>query len=101
PGVVRLQGVLDRETLQAAFHQLLARHEALRTTFAVNSAGTPIQEVHDEVPLEIPITVVTEAEVPGMLKEIITRPFDLSTPPLIRVHLLQVAEDDCLLVIVM
>src|SRR5690606_22644638 len=45
PGVVRLQGVLDRETLQAAFHQLLARHEALRTTFAVNSAGTPIQEV--------------------------------------------------------
>ena len=101
PAVVRLKGTLQTDTLQAAFNQLLARHDALRTTFAVNSAGDPIQQVHDDVPLELPIIAVAEADVPTMLKDIVKRPFNLSTPPLIRVQLLQVAEDDHLLVIVM
>src|SRR5690606_29280171 len=60
-----------------------------------------IQVVHESVPLDIPVTAVTEAEVPDLLQESVQRPFDLTTPPLIRVRLLQVSPEDHLLVIVM
>ena len=101
PAVVRLEGELDTETLQTAFNQLLARHAALRTTFAINPEGEPIQQVHEDVVLAIPITPTKEDDVADQLKLIVKRPFSLQTPPLIRVELLQVAADDHLLVIVM
>ncbi|MAT97567.1 MAG: non-ribosomal peptide synthetase [Anaerolineaceae bacterium] len=100
PAVIRLEGTLDTETLQAAFNELIARHDSLRTTFAVNPDGDPIQVVHDDVPLEIPVTAVSEADVPETLKEIVKRPFDLTIPPLLRIELLQVQPDNHLLAIV-
>ncbi len=101
PAVVRLEGNLEPTTLQAAFDEVMARHDSLRTTFAVNPDGEPIQVVHESVPLEIALTAVTEAEVPELLQELVKRPFALTTPPLMRVALLQVSPTDHLLVIVM
>jgi acyl carrier protein len=100
PAVIRLEGTLDTATLQAAFNQLMDRHDSLRTTFAVNPEGDPVQVVHEAVPLAMPVTAVPEADVPELLKEIVNRPFDLTTPPLLRVELLQVQPDNHLLVIV-
>jgi amino acid adenylation domain-containing protein len=101
PAVVRLEGSLDAATLQAAFAQVMARHASLRTTFAVNPDGEPIQVVPESVSLDIPVTAVTEADVPELLKELVKRPFSLTSPPLMRVELLQVSATNHLLVIVM
>ncbi len=100
PAVIRLEGTLSVETLQVAFNELTARHASLRTTFAVNPEGDPIQVVHDDVSSEIPVTAVSETAVPEMLKEIVKRPFNLTSPPLLRVELLQIQPDNHLLVIV-
>jgi amino acid adenylation domain-containing protein len=50
----RLAGELDRESLHSALAELLARHEALRTSFAQRE-DEPVQVIHDEVrmPLEV------------------------------------------------
>ncbi|MCZ7672454.1 MAG: condensation domain-containing protein [Chloroflexi bacterium] len=87
--------------MQEAFEQVIQRHAALRTTFAVNSAGEPVQQVHEEITLEMPVIVVDEDEIPLLLKNIVRQPFNLSTSLLIRVQLLQVTADDHLLIIVM
>jgi hypothetical protein len=79
PAVVRLAGSLDAATLQAAFAQVMARHASLRTTFAVNPDGEPIQVVPESVSLDIPVTAVTEADVPELLKELVKRPFSLTS----------------------
>ena len=101
PAVVRLKGDLYPDVLQEAFQQMAKRHAALRTTFAVNPAGEPVQQVHEDETIDIPVLVVDEDEIPAQLKNIVKQPFNLSTPLLIRVRLLQVAADDHLLVIIM
>ncbi|HWE34976.1 MAG TPA: amino acid adenylation domain-containing protein, partial [Isosphaeraceae bacterium] len=47
-----LRGPLDPSAFEAAWHRLVARHEALRTAF-VRDGGRPLQVVHPEVTLPI------------------------------------------------
>src|SRR6185369_8803040 len=42
---LRLRGPLDRAALGRALDHIVHRHEALRTTFVVNQAGHPEQQV--------------------------------------------------------
>ncbi|WP_246772716.1 condensation domain-containing protein, partial [Paenibacillus polymyxa] len=45
-GVMKLDGVLDIQQLEQAFHQLIRRHEALRTTFHMIN-GEIYQRIHE------------------------------------------------------
>src|SRR3982074_3897599 len=54
PVAVRLTGVLDITALKDALNSIVARHDALRTTFTTND-GTPSQVVAPEVTLELPL----------------------------------------------
>lgn len=101
PAVVRLTGKVDVPALQEAFNQLVARHDALRTTFALGEAGEPVQIVHRTVRIDLPVTQVSEADAAAKIREIVKRPFSLITPPLIRVQLLELAAEERLLVVVM
>ena len=103
---VRLQGELDRNALQAALDRIVARHESLRTSF-VGIDGQPIQVV---VPEDAGFNLqqhdlrgMTEREQATDVNRIgadeAARPFDLSIGPLIRGRLLQLADDDCILLI--
>src|SRR5262245_17650468 len=49
PAAVRLLGELDRAALAAALDQLVARHEALRTTIQL-AEGEPVQQVAAALP---------------------------------------------------
>ncbi|AUG80426.1 type I polyketide synthase [Kitasatospora sp. MMS16-BH015] len=98
PGAVRLVGRLAPEQLRRALHEVIRRHEVLRTTVhAVD--GVPVQRVHEEFAVELPVREVTEEEIDGLAQEHARSVFDLERGPLIRVALLRVgAEDHVLLV---
>ncbi|WP_163997845.1 non-ribosomal peptide synthetase, partial [Pyxidicoccus caerfyrddinensis] len=88
PAFVRMEGQLDPEALRRAFHEVVHRHEALRTTF-LQREGQPFQRIasHAEVPLEV--VELDSEELERQLQEDALRPFDLATGPLLRVRLLK------------
>ncbi|MFF5617045.1 non-ribosomal peptide synthase/polyketide synthase [Streptomyces albidoflavus] len=100
-GALRLTGTLDEAALGSAVAGLVARHEALRTTFdAVDGRG--VQVVHDTV--EVPVRTVGVSgagEVDAVLRAEAVRPFDLRTGPLLRVLLVRVAPAEHVLVLAM
>ncbi len=79
---VEIYGTLDHQRLETAFRQLVHRHEALRTSFKTVD-NLPVQVIHPpgEVPGEI--RFYTGEDLPST--PTLSRPFDLSRPPLIRI----------------
>ncbi|MBB5057399.1 non-ribosomal peptide synthetase component F, partial [Granulicella aggregans] len=104
---LRLQGGLNRKALQLALDTVLARHEALRTTFYVE-AGTPFQRIQpwETLNLEIFETDLRdhpdpESSVQAVLQHEADGRFDLERGPLIRAHLILAANDQTLLAVTM
>jgi len=91
PGAMLLEGLLDRERLEASFRKLIARHETLRTGFELMD-GEPVQKVYQDVSFAIEYMQTSEAEAAQKAREFI-RAFDLMTPPLLRVGLIEMAPD--------
>ncbi|GAA2726995.1 hypothetical protein GCM10010439_31580 [Actinocorallia aurantiaca] len=102
PLPLRLRGGLDVEAVRAALADVVTRHEPLRTVFP-DTSGTPRQLVLDASAAIPALNVVktTEAELPAELAAIAGRGFDLSLEPPFRVGLLELAEDDHVLVLVL
>ncbi|WP_158892624.1 non-ribosomal peptide synthase/polyketide synthase [Amycolatopsis anabasis] len=80
----RLLGPLDLDALAAALRALVARHEALRTTFD-EVDGEAVQVI--QPPGEVPVLVVDvrPEELDRVLDEEYARPFDLKRGPVVRV----------------
>ncbi|HEX6368167.1 MAG TPA: amino acid adenylation domain-containing protein, partial [Longimicrobium sp.] len=100
----RLGGELDREALGRALDRIVARHEALRTTF-VQVADVPEQRI---APADVGFHLVendlggrtdADAELGRLLAQEAGVPFDLERGPLIRGRLVRLAADDHLLLI--
>src|SRR5688572_877337 len=51
---VRLRGPLDAAALVRSLNEVVARHESLRTTFAVDD-GQPVQVVQQSLTLDVPV----------------------------------------------
>ena len=109
-GGLRLRGPLHLAALQAALDALVARHEALRTTFT-NEHGTAWQCIAppqagfalellppwDGTPLDA--TVDAQAEMDRLAQMEETQPFDLARGPLVRGRLRPLAAHDHLLLL--
>ena len=52
PGAIRIHGALDVDALQQSFAAVVARHEALRTTFA-EVDGQPVQSIAPTQPVHV------------------------------------------------
>ncbi|MFC0215898.1 amino acid adenylation domain-containing protein [Paenibacillus chartarius] len=89
PRVMTVEGELEPERLEAVFRQLIARHDALRTSFRLVD-GEPVQFIADPEELEFAIArhEASEADVPAIVQSFI-RPFDLETAPLLRAELVK------------
>ncbi len=92
---LRLDGGLDANALRLSCDALIARHEALRTTFAEGAAGV-LQTVH--APMRCPWRFTDLADASAGSREqraaaIAERdeaePFDLAHGPLVRAHLIR------------
>src|SRR5438309_2891363 len=98
PTAARLKGTLDVAALKKALDFIVARHDALRTTFTTLD-GTPTQVIAKNLALEMPLIDLSqlpeserESEALRLLRQEARRPFDLSQGPLIRAILLRLHE---------
>uniref|UniRef100_UPI001E4A91AC condensation domain-containing protein n=1 Tax=Pseudomonas syringae TaxID=317 RepID=UPI001E4A91AC len=110
PAGLRLRGRLDSEALQATLDRIVARHETLRTHFALHE-GQAIQVIapatqgfalitHDLRPLDSAAQHETQHEaVERLAGEEALAPFDLSSGPLIRGRLVQLSETEHILLV--
>jgi amino acid adenylation domain-containing protein len=109
PAAVQLTGPLDVAALRASFDRVVARHEALRTTFTARD-GQPAQLIaavgarhtRPALPLldlrTLPATACAATTVALATAEA-RRPFDLARGPLLRTCLLRRADDDHVLLL--
>ncbi|QEU88460.1 non-ribosomal peptide synthase/polyketide synthase [Streptomyces viridosporus] len=94
PLALSLTGDLDRAALAAALRDVVDRHESLRTVFP-DTDGRPRQWVLETsaVSLELPVTEVTEAELPDALSAAASHAFDLTTDVPLKADLFALAPD--------
>ncbi|MDY8120904.1 amino acid adenylation domain-containing protein, partial [Paenibacillus polymyxa] len=95
PGVLLLEGSIDRSLLEKAFRGLIARHETLRTGFEIVQ-GEAVQRIYESVDFAVEYRHVSEEEAPEVVQAFI-RPFDLAKPPLLRAELVELAAERYLL----
>ncbi|MEY9862089.1 amino acid adenylation domain-containing protein [Catenulispora sp. GAS73] len=106
PWVFEFDGALDAEHLRDALAGVVARHEALRTTFDVaDGAGRQIVHPPSAPALRVEdLTGVPEAErrarVEALIRADAQEPFDLQTGPLLRSRLIVESERSASLVLV-
>ncbi|HET9917757.1 MAG TPA: amino acid adenylation domain-containing protein [Candidatus Binatia bacterium] len=105
PTALRLRGELDIKALQQSIDHLIERHEVLRTTFAIRE-GEAVQIVHPTLPVSIAKTDLGNIEASrreetllGLIQFDARLPFDLERGPLLRVKLIQIADDEHVLVL--
>lgn len=82
PVLYRLRGPLDREALAAALDALVARHEALRTTYEI-TARRLVQHIHDHRPVGLEKRTLwgVRGELDAAMVAEARAPFDLTVAP--------------------
>ncbi|NRR20015.1 edeine non-ribosomal peptide synthetase EdeL [Brevibacillus sp. MS2.2] len=96
PGVMRIIGSLDSGRLQDIADQLVARHEALRTSFHLME-GQVKQKVHGDLSVQIETWKADEETVEKEIERFF-RPFDLKQAPLLRIGLIALSSEEHLLI---
>ncbi|AGN70717.1 hypothetical protein B2K_39560 [Paenibacillus mucilaginosus K02] len=97
PMVLRLEGTLDRERLEAAFAELIRRHDILRTSMVLHD-GEPVQVIRENVPFAVLEMDSDDNRVNEALQEFFV-PFDLSAAPLLRAGIVRLGRESCLLLL--
>ncbi|MCU0643016.1 MAG: condensation domain-containing protein, partial [bacterium] len=107
PAAVILKGKANIPALEKALNEIVQRHEVLRTTFAMEN-DQPIQVIDAEMPIKLEQIDLRhlpaserEQEAMRIAKEEAQKPFDLTTGPLFRVTLLQLADQEYFMILVM
>ncbi|HLO03729.1 MAG TPA: amino acid adenylation domain-containing protein, partial [Symbiobacteriaceae bacterium] len=104
---IQVEGALDHHRLTASLNGVVARHEALRTTFGTVD-GQPVQRIAPELTVSLPVVDLSgfsPVERPAELARLTTlearKPFDLQCGPLLRGTLLRLDETEHVLMLVM
>jgi amino acid adenylation domain-containing protein len=100
PVTVHRHGPLDVDALERSLAEVIARHEAWRTSFPVID-GQPVQMIHPPAPIALPVVDLRElpvSEREAQALEIATadalRPFDLGRGPLLRATLVRLGDEE-------
>ncbi|WP_263143473.1 non-ribosomal peptide synthetase [Pseudomonas sp. RIT-PI-AD] len=101
PAALSVRGPLSRPVLAQAFDLLLQRHEILRTSYHQDEEGNPLARVGDSVELPIGFDDLSGLEPAAReraridwLRRCAEEAIDIERAPLLRVHLLKLAEDE-------
>jgi amino acid adenylation domain-containing protein len=100
PRTRRLVGPLNVIALRKAFDALVERHEILRTTYAFHEEH-PVQVIHPARPVEFTFTDLRDTSINSRMaaaeriaRDQATKPFDLAKDQIMRVAVIQLADDD-------
>ena len=100
PMAVKIEGAINKEIFKAAFDQLLARHEILRTAFRLNDSGEVNQFIlpESEVTFSLEQLDYSKSEnyqerIDDYVNEKNRAAFDLAKPPLIKGALIKIKKD--------
>jgi amino acid adenylation domain-containing protein len=103
PVALRVEGPLDSAVLALCLGEIVRRHEALRTVFAVQE-GSPVQVIQPAAPFVLPVVDLSgedETTALSLAGEEAVRPFDLARGPLLRGVLLRLGEEDHIVALTM
>jgi amino acid adenylation domain-containing protein len=107
PAAYKVTGDLSLNILGQSLHEIVRRHEALRTTFS-SVDGQLRQLVHPDARLDFQTVDLgylanraREAEAARLVHEEISRPFDITRGPLLRVTVFHLGNDRYILLFVM
>jgi amino acid adenylation domain-containing protein len=105
PAIFHIEGPFNVGALEETLNATVARHEILRTNFAVVD-GSPVQRILPSMKMLVSIADlsdipngVSEARVRQLALEEARQPFDLAGDPLVRARLLRVNEQDHFLIL--
>ncbi|VEP16805.1 Amino acid adenylation domain protein [Hyella patelloides LEGE 07179] len=100
PYTLRFKGDLNLSALEKSLSEIVRRHEALRTTFAIVNS-TPTQKIHPPQPIKLPVLDLQslpesgrEAEAQQLITKEQKQPFDLVQDRLLRVMLVRLSPDN-------
>ncbi len=100
PVAIRLRGILHRQALTASITALVRRHQMLRTTITVER-GIPVQVVRTAA-TSLPTfddVDIDPRKVQEVLGVFFRTPYDLASETALRVRVLRLGTDDCILLI--
>ncbi|HEU0252047.1 MAG TPA: condensation domain-containing protein, partial [Pyrinomonadaceae bacterium] len=107
PSVVRLHGPFIPSVFKQAVEEVMRRHESLRTRF-VTDEGRASQVIDESVALDVPLFDLRqmtadeqESEVRRLAALDMHKPFDLAGGPLLRLTVVQLAENEHVLMLTM
>ncbi|MFI6012739.1 amino acid adenylation domain-containing protein [Streptomyces sp. NPDC051243] len=95
---VRLTGRLDTDALRAALHDVVARHEALRTVFP-DDEGTPFQRVLTDAAVPFEVVAAGPGELDGLMRDAAGYSFALDAEIPVRATLYRLAPDEHVLLL--
>ncbi|MDZ8067342.1 MAG: condensation domain-containing protein [Nostoc sp. DedQUE08] len=107
PFAVRLTGTLNVPALERSLNEIVQRHEALRTTFAIAN-GQPIQVITPTLTLKLSVVDLQEYSITKQETEVLRLAvqesqslFNLAQGPLLRTTLLHLSEQQYVLLLTM
>ncbi|MEM9290624.1 MAG: condensation domain-containing protein [Acidobacteriota bacterium] len=100
-GLATIRGSLDTAAFQSAWHRLMERYGALRTSFLWRGVERPIQRVHRDAELNLELLDWSDLEseeawrrVEERLEEDRVRPMELDRPPLFHLSLVRCPDEE-------
>ncbi|WP_375492692.1 amino acid adenylation domain-containing protein [uncultured Nostoc sp.] len=98
PFAMRLVGNLNVKALSEALGKLMQRHEVLRTRFEIKD-NLPVQAIAPQITITLPVEDLQNEPNPEKLVEQLAlkksyKPFNLSTGPVLRVNIWQIAQQE-------
>nr|WP_283746656.1 non-ribosomal peptide synthetase [Bacillus cereus] len=97
PFAMKIKGDLDVHQLEQAFHKLIERHEALRTSFVMVD-GEPVQKIEKEIDFQVTYREMGTNKLDDIINGFV-KPFDLEKAPLLRVEIIHVTDDEHVMVL--
>ncbi|MGN0923913.1 condensation domain-containing protein, partial [Ectopseudomonas mendocina] len=95
PGVLRLRGEVDEGALQHAFEALAERHWVLRSTFAQDEQGQPLQCIQAQARVNLQrLQAQDEHDFEVVARAFMDKPFDLQQSPPWRLALVTLAQGE-------
>ncbi|QDX94131.1 amino acid adenylation domain-containing protein [Brevibacillus laterosporus] len=91
PGMMVIEGTLNKDRFKHALQKVINRHESLRTSYLVIKEQI-VQSIQEHVELDMGYMIASEHEISEIFHSFV-KPFDLTVSPLCRGGLVKVGEE--------